>query len=152
MPRAELGRTIYGQVAKWLNALDCKSNTLGFGSSNLSLPTIHIGVWRSGNADGFEPFTRRFNPCHPSLSQQRNNGFKESHASIVSSRKKTRKTAKHLVNHCGGTRGSIAQSAERMAVNHQVVGSSPSTPAIWGFSSVWESACFASRRSADRPR
>lgn len=30
-----------GKVGKWLKQPDCKSGALGFGSSNLSLPTIY---------------------------------------------------------------------------------------------------------------
>ena len=35
---------IVGRYAKWLNAPDCKSGPSGFGSSNLSLPTINADV------------------------------------------------------------------------------------------------------------
>src|SRR5690625_7900485 len=35
-----------GGVAKWLNAADCKSAPIGFGSSNLPpSPTLYVGVY-----------------------------------------------------------------------------------------------------------
>ena len=44
---------IYGGVAKWPNAVDCKSIPSGFGSSNLSSSTT-IGVQPSGKASDFD--------------------------------------------------------------------------------------------------
>ncbi len=44
----------YGEVAKRLNAADCKSVPNGFGSSNLPLSTICFGVSPSGKASDFD--------------------------------------------------------------------------------------------------
>ena len=47
------GKFQFGGVAKWPNAVDCKSIPSGFGSSNLSSSTI-VGVQPSGKASDFD--------------------------------------------------------------------------------------------------
>ena len=48
-------KNLYGGIAKWSNAADCKSVPNGFGSSNLSSSTIFfIGVQPSGKATDFD--------------------------------------------------------------------------------------------------